>query len=463
MAAAQRKEIDLGYVPRPWQQEIGTKLKRFSVLIVHRRGGKTVIALWTLIGAALRNTTGNGRYAYIAPQLKQAKGISFDYLKSFTRPIPGVKVNESELSIELPNGSKIRLYGADSPDNLRGNYFDGAVCDEIAQMNPIVWGEILRPCLADRGGFCLFIGTPKGINLLSKLYFNALKKKEGYEDWYAGSYTWSQTGALSDKEIADMRNTMSANEWRQEMECDFSAATENTLISMETVDAAQSRTLQPKDFDFAPKIIGVDVARYGGDRSVIFCRQGSMVFPPQVFDSIDNMTLAGMVAKTIDKFRPDAVFIDAGRGEGVIDRLLQLGYSPVPVNFGGKPMAVKYVNKRAEMWSDMAAALETACIPNMAELRQDLCTPTYSYANAAGKFELESKDSIKKRGLTSPDLGDALAITYAWPVAPASMSYKPASCAVDYDPIATPDASTMKVDHKTEYDIFNDSGPTFGL
>ena len=463
MAAAQRKEISLDYVPRPWQQEIGAQLKRFSVLIVHRRGGKTVLALWTLIGAALRDTTGNGRYIYVAPQLKQAKGLAWDYLKSFLRPIPGLKINESELWVEVPNGSRIRLCGADSPDNLRGLAISGSVCDEIAQMNPVIWGEILRPALADREGWCLFIGTPKGINLLSKLYFNALKKKEGYEDWYAASYTWKQTGALSDKEIADMRKTMSPNEWRQEMECDFSAATENTLISMEVADAAQSRQLQKKDFDFAPRVIGIDVARYGGDRSVIFCRQGSMVFPPQVFDSIDNMSLAGMVAKTIDKFRPDAVFCDAGRGEGVIDRLLQLGYNPIPVNFGGRPMSVKFVNKRAEMWCDMAAALETAAIPDMPELRQDLCTPTYSYANAAGKFELESKDSIKKRGLTSPDLGDALAITYAWPVSPAAMSHKSSTCETEYDPIARSEALTAPVDHKTDYDIFEDSGPTFGL
>ena len=331
-------------------------------------------------------------------------------------------------------------------------------------MNPVIWGEILRPALADKGGFCLFIGTPKGINLLSKLYFNALKKKEGYEDWYAASYTWKQTGALDDKEIDDMRKTMSPNEWRQEMECDFSAATENTLISMEVADAAGDRVLQKKDFDFAPRVIGCDVARYGGDRSVIFCRQGNMVFPPQVFDSIDNMSLAGMLARTIDKFKPDAVFVDAGRGEGVIDRLLQLGYNPVPVNFGGRPMNVKYQNKRAEMWCDMAAALETAAIPDMPELRADLCTPTYSYANAAGKFELESKDSIKKRGLNSPDLGDALAITYAWPVSPASMSHKTSTCATEYDPIERSEALTAAVDnHKVDYDIFSDDKPSFGL
>lgn len=460
MAAAQRKEIDLGYHPRPWQQEVSAKLKRFSVLIVHRRGGKTVIALWTLIGAALRDTSGNGRYCYLAPQLKQAKGVSWDYLKSFTRPIPGIKINESELTIELPNGSKIRLYGAENPDAIRGISLSGAVIDEVAQVGADVWKTVIRPALADKKGWALFIGTPKGINLLSELYFMALKDP----DWFAASYTWKQTGALDDEEIAAMRKEISdPARWRQEMECDFSAASENNLISMEVVSEAQNRTLRKSDYDFAPRIIGCDVARFGGDRSVIFCRQGNQVFPPKIFESIDNMSLAGQVAKMIDEFKPDATFIDAGRGEGVIDRLLQLGYSPIPVNFGGKPINVRYANKRAEMWCDMAKALETASVPDMPELQLDLCTPEYSYASSSGKLELESKDSIKKRGLKSPDLADALALTYAFPVATGAMARKASSCTIEYDPIARDEKLSAPAQCVTEYDIFADSGPAFGL
>jgi hypothetical protein len=125
------------------------------------------------------------------------------------------------------------------------------------------------------------------------------------------------------------------------------------------------------------------------------------------------------VAEAIATNKPDAVFIDAGRGEGVIDRLRQLGYDIVEVNFGGKPMDSHYVNKRAEMWDSIRHWLDQGGqVPDDTDLHQDLCTPLYSYANAANKFALESKDQIRNRGLRSPDIGDAVALTFAYPVQP---------------------------------------------
>ena len=130
------------------------------------------------------------------------------------------------------------------------------------------------------------------------------------------------------------------------------------------------------------------------------------------------MELAAIAADAIARWEPDAVFVDAGRGEGVIDRLRQLNLNPIEVNFGGRASNPHYVNKRAEMWDAMRRWIDAGgCIPDNPELKVDLCAPTYSYANAANKFELESKDDMKKRDLKSPDLADALALTFAAPVA----------------------------------------------
>jgi hypothetical protein len=135
------------------------------------------------------------------------------------------------------------------------------------------------------------------------------------------------------------------------------------------------------------------------------------------------MTLASRVAAEIIAFQPDAVFIDAGRGEGVIDRLRSLGFTVIEVNFGGKPTNEMYANKRSEMWDGMAKWLKAGgVIPNHGELKTDLATPTYAF-NAANKLVLEPKDDIKKRGLRSTDIADALALTFAAPVMPKSRSF----------------------------------------
>ena len=137
---------------------------------------------------------------------------------------------------------------------------------------------------------------------------------------------------------------------------------------------------------------------------------------PQVYRGIDNMALADKVAQQIELFRPDAVFVDAGNGAGVIDRLRQLHHEVIEVHFSGSPSQARYLNKRAEMWFEMRDWLRAGgAIPDLVDLKQDLAAPTYRFT-PADKIQLESKDDIKARGLPSPDLGDALALTFAFPI-----------------------------------------------
>lgn len=407
--------IDLGYRPRPWQESFHRKRKRFSVMVCHRRAGKTVVSVRQLIDSALRCTLPNPRFAYIAPLFVQAKAVAWQYLKDFTAPIPGVRVNESECWVELPNKARIRIYGGDNPDALRGLYLDGVVLDEVAQMVPTIWGEVLRPALADRKGWALFIGTPAGLNLLSELYFSALKDPS----WYAAAFTVDDTHAIPAEELADARKTMSDEQYAREFMCDFSAGGEATLLSLNDVMEACQRNPKPDQYQFAPKILGIDVARMGGDRTVLIKRQGIACWDPLILTGKDSTQVGGSAIKIIDDWKPDAVMIDGtgGYGAGVIDFVRRLGHKALDVQFGGKPGDLKFLNKRAEIWWKMAEWVKTeGALPDMASLRADLCSPTYKHNNT-GKLQIESKEDMKARGMPSPDIADALACTFAYSVA----------------------------------------------
>jgi len=408
--------IDLGYRPRPWQRECHQRRKRFTVLALHRRAGKTELALRELVDKALRCDKELGLFFYVAPLLKQAKAIAWSRLKQIVAPLTMralAEVNESELWVRFTsNGSMIRVYGADNPDAMRGVRLDGVVIDEVADVKPETWTEVLQPALTDRLGWSTFIGTPRGINLFSELFFKA----RDLPDWYAASYTVYDTDALERAEVERYKRSVDENTFRREMLCDFSAAGDDQLISLSDVHTAAGRHLDKSQYDFAAKVIGVDPARFGDDRSVIFMRQGLFAHPPRIFRGMDNMTLADRVGQEIERFQPDAVFIDAGNGAGVIDRLRQLHHDVIEVHFAGQPSTGRYLNKRAEMWFELRDWLAAGgAIPDIPELKQDLAAPTYKFTSA-DKIQLEAKDDIKARGLPSPDLGDALALTFAFPV-----------------------------------------------
>jgi hypothetical protein len=409
-----------GLPMRDWQGEvsINSASSRFSVFALHRRAGKTELALKKLLNAAAIANLDLPMFLYVAPFLRQAKLIAWSRLKQMVGPIVGtgqVEINESELSVKFKhNGAVVRLLGGDNPDASRGVRLDGLVIDEVAQIKPEVWEEILQPALSDRKGWAWFIGTPSGINLFSQLFMAAKDR----DNWYAARYTVYETDAIDPQEVERLRETMSEQAFNREYLCDFAAAGDNQLLSLTDIDVAADRSHRPGSMDYAPVILGVDPARFGDDRSVIFRRQGLQAFEPLVYRGIDNMELAARVAEQIQLHEADGVFIDAGAGSGVIDRLRQLGFDVFEVNFGGKATSPRYNNKRTEMWHTLADAIRAGlAIPNALDLKIELATPVYKY-DAANRIVLESKDDIRKRlpDAGSPDLADALALTYAHPV-----------------------------------------------
>lgn len=216
------KRITLDYCPRPQFLPFHDRKERWAVIVAHRRAGKTVACINELIKSALECKDEHGRFAYLAPLWNQAKDVAWEYLKHFARPVLASPPNESELRVDLVNGSRIRLYGADNPERLRGGYFHGIILDEYADMRPSVWGEVIRPALADKQGWATFIGTPKG--------------RVGLYDLWAGINQWkdvdlfrlmlkaSETHLVPDKELKEASRTMSEEQYAQEFECSFEAA-----------------------------------------------------------------------------------------------------------------------------------------------------------------------------------------------------------------------------------------------
>lgn len=206
------------YDPRGPFIDFHNRTERWSIIVAHRRAGKTVACIAELVLAALFTRKQDARYAYVAPQYNQAKDIAWAYVKQLTADIPGVLYNETELRADLPNGARVRLYGADNPDRLRGLYMDGVILDEFADMRSSVWGEIIRPLLADRKGWAVFIGTPKGHN-----EFHA-KWQQADEGWFKLMLRASESGLIDPLELADAARGMTEDQYAQEFEGSFEAA-----------------------------------------------------------------------------------------------------------------------------------------------------------------------------------------------------------------------------------------------
>ena len=213
--------IEVPYKPREYQQEVHNNLRRFSVLVCHRRFGKSVLSINELIKTAAGKP--RALCAFIAPTYRQGKSIAWEYLKFYTKPLMiwGGSRNESELRIDLFNGSRIQIFGADNPDSIRGMGFDGVVLDEYAIMSPRVWTEIVRPAVSDKLGWVLFIGTPMGHNQFWEVYDFA---QRGHKDWYGKLYRSSDTKVIPEEELEQARQIMTPEQYEQEFECSFTAA-----------------------------------------------------------------------------------------------------------------------------------------------------------------------------------------------------------------------------------------------
>lgn len=193
------------------------------------------------------------RFAYIAPTYTQAKDVAWSYVKQHGLDISGAVPHESELRLDLPNGGRVRLYGADNYDRLRGLYLDGVVLDEYGDMDPRAWPEVIRPTLSDRQGWAIFIGTPKGRNHFSEMVEYA---KSNPDEWLYMCLKASETKLLPESELKDARNApgMTEDMYLQEYECSFDAAVQGAYYAKDLQELEEQERIGNVPYDK-----GVDV------------------------------------------------------------------------------------------------------------------------------------------------------------------------------------------------------------
>jgi len=239
--------IVIPYKPRKLQNFLHKQIDkhRFSVMVLHRRAGKTVLCINHMLKAALTNPKPNPRYAFLSPTFKQGKATAWDYIKTFASKIPGTKFNESELRCDLPNGARITILGAENDQSLRGIFLDGCVFDETQAIKPTIFPEVIRPALADRKGWCVFIGTPKGRNF----FFNLYEKAKENKDWYACVFKASETKILDEEELQAAKDVMSADLYEQEFECSFQAAITGSYYGATIEELVKQGRLQKDLYD----------------------------------------------------------------------------------------------------------------------------------------------------------------------------------------------------------------------
>ena len=218
-------QVKIPYKPRALQADMHASVKRWNVLVMHRRFGKTVWAVNHMIKRVLTNPLPRPRVALVAPTFTQAKRIAWDYVKFYAGVIPGVTFNEKELRADFPHGGRITLLSAENPDALRGIYLDDCFFDEYGMQNPRVWGEVVRPALSDREGAAIFLGTPAGHNHFFDILQSAKEQsEEGSDQWYWKVAKASETKLVKDVELEVAKLQMTPEQYEQEYECSFTAA-----------------------------------------------------------------------------------------------------------------------------------------------------------------------------------------------------------------------------------------------
>lgn len=429
-----RQKITLPFAPRPAQQVIFELLRRyrFVTAVCHRRLGKTrgAVAWLCLEMLAHRDLALPFRGYYFAPTKEQARTVCWHFFKQMLEPLRAagkVTFHETTLSISGPNGGMIYLKSGepDSVETARGIYIHRAVLDELASWRNahVAFNEVIRPALMDTKGRAMFIGTVKGLDLLYE-FFNR-GADERFSEWASVMFKASETGILSDEEIAQykLENEHNPAAVERELECNFFAESEDVLIPARLVKTAIGNPLMPSEFRPYAVKMGIDPG-ITTDPSCVCIRQGPKVHEFLQHYESDHEILAERVIPVIHDWKPVRVFIDSGRGEQLIKQLAKklrrLGgrYEGLiqPVVFNAKSPAAACFNFRTYMYWEARRwfAGGNKSIPDdklfVQEVTNQLLEDT---ENTGSILRLAKKKRIKALLNRSPDRSDAFAVTFA--------------------------------------------------
>ena len=433
--------------PRKWQREvllqIGAHIKQnngkvdFDTLrlaVSSGRGiGKSALVSWvtiwmlstrigstTIISANSESQLRSVTWAEITKWLAMAMNSHW-FEVSATRVMPAKWLTEL-VERDLKKGTRYwgvegRLWSAENPDAYAGVHnFDGVmvIFDEASGIDDAIWAVTSGFFTENTPNrfWCCFSNPRRN----SGYFYECFNSKR---DFWATKVVDARTVEGTDKatyqQIIDEYGPDSSQAY-VEVYGQFPDAGDDQFIGLQVVEDAMARE-KYKDSS-APIIVGVDPARFGADNTVIAVRQGRDIVTLKRYKGDDTMTVVGHVIEAIEQYKPALVVIDeGGLGAGIVDRLKEQRYKVKGVNFGNRSKnPIMYGNLRAQMWGDMREWLKTASIPNDRFLKTDLISPMMK-PDSKGTIFLESKKDMKSRGLASPDAADAIAVTFAFPVA----------------------------------------------
>lgn len=403
-----------------------TKQQRLVLIAIEKPGakisirsghgtGKSTLFAWIILWALV--CFWDVKIPVTAPTAHQLEDIIWpEVAKWHSRMLDpwrsAITIKNDKISMAgTPGFAAARTGKKENPEALQGFHADKVIflIDEASGIPEVVF-EVGRGALTTDGSILVMAANPtrltgyfynshhKNRDLFDRIQFSCLDSPRVSRDYI--------------KEIADEYGEDS-DMYRVRVLGDFPHASEIQFIPADLVETAMGKHLREDEYDFAPKVIGVDVAMFGGDRSVIMLRQGLMSKLLFEIKGIEPEKLASVVAMYQDEYKADAVIVDSiGIGQAVVSALHLMNRTPIALNAAEKATLNNCMNMRAEIWYKMREWLKQGgSIANNSDLRDDLVGPEYGF-NMKGKLVLEKKEDMKKRGLPSTDLADALALTF---------------------------------------------------
>ena len=342
--------------PHKWQLEF-LKLfdsredngKRFYQLNWHRRSRKTTLGLNVLIRECVRNR--NSVYLYIAPTYKQAKSIVVtdpNMLKKYL-PYQIGELNESELRVNIKNGSVLQIKGADDPDSIRGINCKGVVIDEWAFVKPEIWENILRPIITqDKNRWAIFTFTPAGQNHA----YDYWDKSRAWPEWYHSILRASESGLIAQDELEKARLEMPVALFDQEFECSFTTQESFSLITSYALENCRNVLSKRNNQTGQTKKVIVCDPSMGGDECVIYVLEENEIIDQRYIHERDTMKIVGELSILSAKHKVDDIAVDViGIGRGIADRLKELGKRVIEIQSAEKADETeRFYNRRTEMW-----------------------------------------------------------------------------------------------------------------
>ena len=407
--------------PLPWQKEFLNALARGERRISVRAGhgvGKSTACSWALIW---HMTTRYPQKAVVtAPTSAQLFDALYSELKTWINKLPPVLRESFEVFSDrvvlkgAPESSFIsaRTSSTERPEALAGVHSEHVllVVDEASAVPEQVF-EAAAGSMSGHSASTILISNPtRNSGLFYKTHHDLAS------DWFRMHVSCLNIPLVSSDFVAQIKATYGdeSNAFRIRVLGEFALADDDTLIPAELVDGAIGRDVVAGAND--PLVYGLDVARFGTDRTALVKRKGNVVLDVKSWGGLDTMQVVGAIVNEMKIDNPDEICVDTiGLGSGVADRLREMGYNVRDVNVAESSAMNPNANKlRDELWLSVKDWLTTRAVklPVDDQLRHELVAPRYSFTSS-GKVQVESKDSMRKRRMRSPDLADALCLTFA--------------------------------------------------